>query len=93
MSSLSSINGLSQWLRLLLGLSVIFGLFQWSAGALASYPGEAGLIVGLDREELPVADWNEATRKFAIGRHECHERRHLLKMRGRVISNQQASHA
>lgn len=47
MSSLCSINGLSQWLRLLLGLSVIFGLFQWSAGALASNRGEAGLIVGL----------------------------------------------
>ena len=47
MSSPGSINGLSQWLRLLLGLSVIFGLFQWSAGALASNRGEAGLIVGL----------------------------------------------
>jgi membrane protease YdiL (CAAX protease family) len=47
MSSLCNINGLSQWLRLLLGLAVIFGLFQWSAGALASNRGEAGVIVGL----------------------------------------------
>lgn len=47
MSRLCSINGLSQWLRLLLGLSLIFGLFQWSAVALASNRGEAGLIVGL----------------------------------------------
>jgi membrane protease YdiL (CAAX protease family) len=45
--SLCSITDLSQWLRLLLGLSVIFGLFQWSAGALVSNRGEAGLIVGL----------------------------------------------
>lgn len=42
-----SVNGSSQWLRLLLGLSVIFGLFQWSAVTLASSRGEAGLIVGL----------------------------------------------
>jgi membrane protease YdiL (CAAX protease family) len=41
------INRSSQWLRLLLGLSLIFGLFQWSAGVLASNRGEAGLIVGL----------------------------------------------
>jgi membrane protease YdiL (CAAX protease family) len=40
-------RGLSQWLRLLLGFSVIFGVFQWSAVALASHRGEAGLIVGL----------------------------------------------
>ena len=36
-------------------------------------------------DELAVAHWNEATRKFAIGRHECDERRHLLNMRRRVI--------
>ncbi len=47
MSGGRGIDSLSQWLRLLLGLSVIFGLFQWSAVALASNRGEAGLIVGL----------------------------------------------
>jgi membrane protease YdiL (CAAX protease family) len=40
-----SINGVSQWLRLLLGLIVVFGLFQWSAVALASDRGQAGLLV------------------------------------------------
>jgi membrane protease YdiL (CAAX protease family) len=34
-------------LRLLLGLAVIFGLFQWSAVALGSDRGQAGLIVGM----------------------------------------------
>ena len=43
----ASVNGVSQWLRLLLGLSLIFGLFQWSAVTLDSNRGEAGLTVGL----------------------------------------------
>ena len=46
MSHPASINSVSQWLRLLLGLIVVFGLFQWSADRLASDRGQAGLIVG-----------------------------------------------
>ncbi len=34
------------WLRLLLGLSLVFALFQWSAGVLGSDRGQAGVIVG-----------------------------------------------
>jgi membrane protease YdiL (CAAX protease family) len=34
------------WLRLLLGLSLISGLFQWSASALRSDRGQAGIVVG-----------------------------------------------
>jgi len=34
------------WLRLLLGLSLVFGLFQWSASALGSDRGQAGIVVG-----------------------------------------------
>jgi hypothetical protein len=41
------INSASDWLRLLLGLGVVFGVFQWSAVALASNRGEAGLLVGV----------------------------------------------
>ena len=41
------IYGLSQWLRLLLGLILVFGLFQWSAVALTSDRGQSGVIVGL----------------------------------------------
>ena len=40
------IDSPSQWLRLLLGLAAVFGLFQWSAVALGSDLGQAGLIVG-----------------------------------------------
>ena len=47
MSSSGRVNGLSAWLRLLLGLLVIFGLFQWSAVALGSDRGQAGLLVGV----------------------------------------------
>lgn len=36
-----------QWLRLLLGLIVVFGLFQWIAEALKSHRGEFGVIVGV----------------------------------------------
>jgi membrane protease YdiL (CAAX protease family) len=42
-----TINGLSNWLRLLLGLIVVFALFHGSAMALGSDLGQAGLIVGL----------------------------------------------
>ena len=41
-----SIGRWSQWLRLLLGLVLIFGLFHWSADALGSDRGQSGLIVG-----------------------------------------------
>ena len=41
------IESFSAWLRLLAGLGVVFGLFQWSATALESNRGEAGLLVGL----------------------------------------------
>lgn len=34
------------WARLLLGLVAVFALFQWSAAALGSVRGEAGLVVG-----------------------------------------------
>ena len=36
-----------QWPRMLLGLIVVFALFQWSASALGSVRGEAGVTVGL----------------------------------------------
>ena len=36
-----------QWRRMLLGLIVVFALFQWSASALGSVRGEAGVLVGL----------------------------------------------
>ena len=41
-----SIRHPSDWLRLLLGLILVFALFQWSAGALGSDRGQSGLIVG-----------------------------------------------
>ena len=40
------IGALWQWRRLLLGLLAIFTIFQWSAEALGSDRGQAGLIVG-----------------------------------------------
>jgi membrane protease YdiL (CAAX protease family) len=36
-----------QWSRLLIGLIAVFALFQWSADALGSYRGQAGVTVGL----------------------------------------------
>ncbi|MBX7174031.1 MAG: CPBP family intramembrane metalloprotease [Pyrinomonadaceae bacterium] len=36
-----------QWLRLLVGLIVVFALFQWLAETLKSYRGEFGVIVGV----------------------------------------------
>ena len=36
-----------QWPKMLFGLIVVFALFQWSASALGSVRGEAGVIVGL----------------------------------------------
>lgn len=46
-SVLAAIDESRQWLRVLGGLGLIFGLFQWSAAALGSNRGEAGLVVGL----------------------------------------------
>jgi membrane protease YdiL (CAAX protease family) len=39
-------NSSAQWVRLLLGLTLVFVLFQWSADVLQSDRGQAGLIVG-----------------------------------------------
>ena len=36
----------SGWVRLIAGLALVFGLFQWSATALGSDRGQAGLAVG-----------------------------------------------
>lgn len=36
-----------QWPRMLFGLIVVFALFQWSASALGSFRGEAGVLVGV----------------------------------------------
>ena len=36
----------SEWLRLLLGLALVFALFHWSADALGSDRGQSGVIVG-----------------------------------------------
>jgi membrane protease YdiL (CAAX protease family) len=36
----------ADWLRLICGLAAVFVLFHWSATALASHYGEAGLLVG-----------------------------------------------
>ena len=36
----------SQWVRFLLGLALVFGLFHWSAIWLGSDRGQAGLVVG-----------------------------------------------
>ena len=36
----------SQWMRLLLGLCIVFAVFQWSAVTLGSDRGQAGLVVG-----------------------------------------------
>ena len=44
---MTSITGWSQWLRLLLGLVLVFGLFHWSAAALGSDFGEAGLFIAV----------------------------------------------
>ena len=41
-----SIRDWSEWLRLLLGLALIFALFHWSADALGSDRGQSGVIVG-----------------------------------------------
>lgn len=41
-----NINTWAQWLWLLLGLILVFGLFHWSADVLRSDRGQAGLIVG-----------------------------------------------
>jgi membrane protease YdiL (CAAX protease family) len=43
----SSIDTASQWRRRLAGLAAVFALFHWSALALGSDRGQAGLIVGL----------------------------------------------
>jgi membrane protease YdiL (CAAX protease family) len=40
------IAGRSDWLRLLVGLGLVFALFQWCAFALGSNRGESGLLVG-----------------------------------------------
>jgi membrane protease YdiL (CAAX protease family) len=40
------INTAEGWLRLLFGLILVFSLFHWSAVALRSNRGEAGLLVG-----------------------------------------------
>ncbi len=40
------VHDLTPWLRLLLGLGLVFGLFQWLGAALASDRGQAGLVVG-----------------------------------------------
>ena len=45
-SGSESIDTLAPWLRLLLGLILVFALFHWSAAALRSDRGQAGLIVG-----------------------------------------------
>jgi len=45
-SGSESIDALGSWLRLLLGLILVFALFHWSAAALGSDRGQAGLIVG-----------------------------------------------
>ena len=42
-----AIIGFSQWLRLLLGLVLVFGLFHGAASALASDRGQAGLFIGV----------------------------------------------
>ena len=43
---LTSIRHPSDWLRLLLGLILVFALFHWSADALGSDRGQSGVIVG-----------------------------------------------
>jgi membrane protease YdiL (CAAX protease family) len=43
---MSRISMASEWLRLLLGLTLVFALFQWLGAALASDRGQAGLVVG-----------------------------------------------
>ena len=45
-SGSESIDTLGPWLRLLLGLILVFALFHWSAVVLRSDRGQAGLIVG-----------------------------------------------
>jgi membrane protease YdiL (CAAX protease family) len=42
---LGTIKSPADWVRLLAGLTVVFGLFQWSAATLASDRGQAGLFV------------------------------------------------
>ena len=44
---MSSIDTASEWRRLLAGLAAVFALFHWSALALGSDRGQAGLVVGL----------------------------------------------
>ena len=39
-------SGGTGWTRLLLGLALVFALFHWTAAALGSERGEAGLVVG-----------------------------------------------
>ncbi len=36
-----------EWPRLLIGVAVVFALFQWIASGLGSFRGEAGILVGL----------------------------------------------
>jgi membrane protease YdiL (CAAX protease family) len=45
-ASLVGITSPAQWVRLLVELAAIFALFHWSAAALGSEMGEAGLVVG-----------------------------------------------
>ncbi len=45
-SGSESIDTVGPWLRLLLGLILVFALFHWSAVVLRSDRGQAGLIVG-----------------------------------------------
>ena len=41
------INTASQWTRLLAGVALVFALFHWTAQALGSDRGQAGIIIGL----------------------------------------------
>ena len=42
-----TINTVSQWTRLVAGVAVVFALFHWTAQALGSDRGQAGILIGL----------------------------------------------
>ena len=42
-----TINTVSQWTRLVAGVALVFALFHWTAQALGSDRGQAGIIIGL----------------------------------------------
>ena len=46
-SAKMTINTVSQWTRLVAGVAAVFALFHWTAQALGSHRGQAGIIIGL----------------------------------------------